>query len=254
MKGTMAVMLVLLAAASLLGGCAGRDLIAARRVVVEPRLDRMLRDPPEVREVAGDLFVSGRLARGLRGDQGGHVIVTVIDPGGTTLHDVQLNYLADVVSAPGTAPPLEGWFRRALTRHGSYGVYSVRFPGVPPDGSLIKVRREPPSSSMGSPTRIELLGFPDCPHTPAMRANLRSALASVDNNLVFVEVNQEALPEDDARRGWPSPTVLVNGRELFDMPASTAASLGCRLYDGGVPSRERIAARLPSALPSTPQE
>jgi hypothetical protein len=92
--------------------------------------------------------------------------------------------------------------------------------------------------------KIELLGFPECPNTPALRDNLNAALASMDAGWTFSDINQEALPEGDLRRGWPSPTILVNGCDLFGMPAPTTPSMGCRMYAGGVPDAQAIAGRL----------
>lgn len=233
-----------LAAATLLGGCAsGNDLIAAGRVTVEPRIDRSLRKPPEVYEDKGDLIVAGRLERGLPLDLGGYIDVTVLAPDGATVYKSQVNYRADTESSVGAPGPRHSSFRRAHTRNGSYGVYSVRFPGLPPDGSVVKVKHELPPHPKDQSMRIELLGFPGCPHTPAMRANLRTAMTSVGLDLTFEEENQEELDSGDARRGWPAPTLLVNGRDLFGMTAP-AGSMGCRVYEGGVPSPERIAERL----------
>ena len=95
--------------------------------------------------------------------------------------------------------------------------------------------------------RIELLGFPSCPNTPAMRANLAAALKSMGTGWSFVEVDQELLPEGDVRRGYPTPTVLVNGRDLYGLPVPGAASMGCRVYPDGVPDAKDIAKRLRGA-------
>jgi len=97
------------------------------------------------------------------------------------------------------------------------------------------------------PPAIELLGFPGCPNTPAMRENLRAALGSIGKGWTFTDTNQEALPEGDARRGYPTPTVLVNGRDLFGLPVPAAPSMGCRLYPGGVPGGDEIASTLKAA-------
>lgn len=94
---------------------------------------------------------------------------------------------------------------------------------------------------------IELLGFPGCPNTPELRDNLKSALASIGKGWTFTDTDQEKLPEHDLRRGWPMPTVLVNGCDLFGMPAPTAPSMGCRMYPGGVPEAKDIAEKLKSA-------
>ena len=96
--------------------------------------------------------------------------------------------------------------------------------------------------------RIELLGFPDCPNTPMLRENLRAALASVEKEWVLIDTDQERLPEGDPRRGWPSPTVLVNGHDLFGMPAPSGTAMGCRMYPGGVPNTAELEHRLRDAL------
>jgi|GEM_PF-1959405 len=88
--------------------------------------------------------------------------------------------------------------------------------------------------------RIELLGFPACPLTPRLRANLSRALGGA----AFTEVDQELLPSGDPRRGWPAPTILVDGRDLFGLHAPASAEMGCRIYEGGVPTADEIAARL----------
>lgn len=133
--------------AMLLGGCANQpDLIAAGRITLEPRIDRALRQPPEVSEDDGDLIIAGRLARGLPRDLGGHVDVLVTAPDGATVFDARLNYQADAVSPAGIPQPLYGSFERVSTRrYGSYLAYVVRFPGLPPDGSVVKVRHDPES-------------------------------------------------------------------------------------------------------------
>jgi hypothetical protein len=99
---------------------------------------------------------------------------------------------------------------------------------------------------------VELLGFPGCPNTPELRESVRAAIASVGGGITFEEVNQEALDESDRRRGWPAPTVLVDGSDLFGMPAPQSPSMGCRVYEGGVPDTAVIAERL-RALHGAPQ-
>ncbi len=140
----------LLAAAVLVGGCAPArtDLITAGRVIAEPRIDRTLRAPPEIYEDRGDLVVSGRLGRGFPYEQGGHVAVTVIDPDRRIVYDAVVNYEADTTASSGTPEPRFGTFRSVRTRrYASYDVYLIRFPGLPPDGSIIQVRHVPSSQN-----------------------------------------------------------------------------------------------------------
>lgn len=121
-----------------------------------------------------------------------------------------------------------------------------RFDAPPTTGDLDEAMVHMGRDVLSSPQamRIELLGFPDCPNTAIIRENLRTALKSIDADLTFRDIDQEALPESDIRRGWPTPTVLVNGRDLFDMPSPNSPTMACRIYPAGVPSAERIAERL----------
>ena len=99
----------------------------------------------------------------------------------------------------------------------------------------------PPHAAQPS---IALLGFSDCPHTPEMRANLTAALESMHTGWTFTEVDQEALAAGDVRRGYPTPTILVDGHDLFGLARPVSSTMSCRVYIGGVPSAEVIAARL----------
>ena len=144
--------IVVLVGICLFGGCASQtDLVASGRVTLEPRIDRALRSPPDVHEDEGDLVVSGRLDRGLPKDLGGHLDVTVVAPDGTTVYDAQVNYRADTASVAGTPQPRHGSSRGARTRYGNYRVYSVRFPGLPPDGSVVRVRHDPDTHPASEP-------------------------------------------------------------------------------------------------------
>ncbi len=96
---------------------------------------------------------------------------------------------------------------------------------------------------------IEILGFDGCPNTPKFRERVtEAAQAFAPIRSIMVEyVDQEALPEDDVRRGYPTPTALVEGQDLFGLPAPTSPAMGCRIYPGGLPTAEQITAKL-SAL------
>ncbi len=92
--------------------------------------------------------------------------------------------------------------------------------------------------------RIEVLGFGGCPNTPTMRDRVVEAVGVLGSGYVLVEVDQESLAADDLRRGYPTPTVLVDGVDLFGLPTPSSPAMGCRVYPGGVPSAEEIGARL----------
>ncbi|MGD9692400.1 MAG: hypothetical protein AB7G17_13265 [Phycisphaerales bacterium] len=148
------VLMSLLAGASLLGGCAsGNDLIAAGRVAVEPHIAQTMRKPPEVYEDKGDLVIAGRLERSLQRDLAGHIDVAVIGPDGAMVYDAKVNYNGVTTYNKEWSGPKHAVFRQVRTRrYGSYWAYSVRFPGLPPEGSVVKVRHEPGPNVSAAPS------------------------------------------------------------------------------------------------------
>lgn len=106
------------------------------------------------------------------------------------------------------------------------------------------MRRIVANESASSP-RIEVLGFGGCPSTTITRANAQEAVKALGLATQVHYVDQEALPPDDPRRGWPAPTILVAGRDLFGLPGpSEDSTLSCRMYPGGAPSVDEIAEAL----------
>ena len=92
--------------------------------------------------------------------------------------------------------------------------------------------------------KVQLLYFQGCPNLDAARAAVRDALAAekLDTPIEEIDVEDPAAPE--AVRGWGSPTILIDGKDVSGHEPS--ASCACRLYAGGAPSvasiRDRIAA------------
>lgn len=86
-----------------------------------------------------------------------------------------------------------------------------------------------------------MLSIPGCPHTDLARRNVDRALAHLRLAAVVRE-RIVASAEDAAQLGMRgSPTILVDGRDLFARPASAVpdddtaaadAGLSCRLYPG----------------------
>lgn len=160
--------------------------------------------------------------------------------------------------APGVtwtqAPPMPTrWLRHFGRRENGRSLYWRDSPDQPPrEGDLFLAIREMADDAMGPPLtktggaamRVEVLGFEGCPNTPAMLERARAAAAAIRPAAKVVYVDQNGLPESDVRRGYPTPTVLADGRDLFGLPVPTGPAMGCRVYPGGVPSAEQIAARL----------
>jgi len=96
---------------------------------------------------------------------------------------------------------------------------------------------------------VELIYDSDCPNAAEARANLASALAATGREPRWTEWDRGA-PESPLRvRGYGSPTILVDGKDV----AGAAAGEGnpaCRLYRNpagliaGAPPAAQIAAAL----------
>jgi hypothetical protein len=58
----------------------------------------------------------------------------------------------------------------------------------------------------------------DCVQTPDMVNNLDDALKSLGwpNDYQFINIG--TLPKDDVRTGYPTPSVLWKGRDIFGLP------------------------------------
>ena len=82
---------------------------------------------------------------------------------------------------------------------------------APPDS-------QPARAVDDSPTTLVLLTRGGCPNTATMRDNLEGALRSLAWPSNYEVVDLDTLPEGDARRGYPTPTLLFGRRDVFDLP------------------------------------
>jgi hypothetical protein len=80
--------------------------------------------------------------------------------------------------------------------------------------------------------KIELLHVPGC-------ANLENARQLLSSTLSELGLDEQIEEEEGS---YPSPTILVDGRDVMGRPEATGAS--CRL---DVPTRERLVGALRSA-------
>jgi hypothetical protein len=94
----------------------------------------------------------------------------------------------------------------------------------------------PMLTSCSSNQKVEYLGFEGCPNTPELRARLVEANPS----LKIVDVDLMSLHKEDPRLGWGAPTILIEGEDLFGMPASKDGNVSCRRWSDGLPTSYEI--------------
>lgn len=134
---------------SLLSGCASNrtDLVKTGYLSLQPTLTASLAHPPEVHEQDGGLVVNGRLDSS-EVSKGGHVDVQVVGPDGAVVYDASVNYRKQQAQMA-TGP--RGQRRGSRSSSDSPATYSVRFPGMPPAGSVVRVKYDPqPHGASGS--------------------------------------------------------------------------------------------------------
>ena len=81
--------------------------------------------------------------------------------------------------------------------------------------------------------KVELLHVPDCPHADGARRLVVECLG---------ELGLEKLTVLDREGDFPSPSILIDGRDVMGAPATNVAA--CRL---DVPTRERVLAAIRQA-------
>lgn len=69
------------------------------------------------------------------------------------------------------------------------------------------------------PTRLhlEFLTREGCKNTPVMLANLKAAIAEEKLSADYTVIQQGTLQQDDPRVGYPIPTILLNGKDIFGL-------------------------------------
>ena len=93
---------------------------------------------------------------------------------------------------------------------------------------------------------IEFLSFAGCPHAPILRQRLDEALQALGVIVTPVPIDLEQLSQaNDRRSGFGSPTILVDGSDLFGMATPSAGTdPACRLYRPALPSLADVIERL----------
>lgn len=85
--------------------------------------------------------------------------------------------------------------------------------------------------------KIEVISFRGCPHAEQARVNVREAISTAGIAVSVVEWDRDEAGAPPYVRGYPSPTVLVDGRDVSG-DAGTSDHASCRT--AGAPSAESI--------------
>lgn len=89
---------------------------------------------------------------------------------------------------------------------------------------------------------VHLLYFEGCPNVGKARENLRAALAQARLPVHWTEIDLHSPESPSGWRGFPSPTVLIDGKDVVSGAESSTAASSCRF--GGAPDAGTIAAKL----------
>lgn len=91
---------------------------------------------------------------------------------------------------------------------------------------------------------LEIQYFRGCPNSLRVLEMLRSFVKEYRGDIVYRErlIETEKSARDFNFRG--SPTILINGRDLEDLPAPDKPGLTCRIYSNGLPTKEQILTKI----------
>jgi hypothetical protein len=97
--------------------------------------------------------------------------------------------------------------------------------------------------------KIEFLSMQNCPNVSPMWESLQTALKELQLNHPIEQLDISALSEkQDKRAGFGSPTILVNGQDLFDSPFPETFNPTCRYYPKGLPNTNDIVTKLKTLI------
>lgn len=91
---------------------------------------------------------------------------------------------------------------------------------------------------------IEIQYFDGCPNAGEMLENARKAFTLLGDLAEYKETLVETLEKAKETGFRGSPTLLVNGIDIENLPANPFPALSCRFYQNGIPSAEMIAQKV----------
>jgi hypothetical protein len=86
--------------------------------------------------------------------------------------------------------------------------------------------------------------FDDCIYADDLINNTNKVIEDLNLN---IEIKEVKINTDESAKKYKfrgSPTLLINGIDLVNMPAPENGSLSCRVYKDGVPSADTIKMRI----------
>ena len=99
---------------------------------------------------------------------------------------------------------------------------------------------------MHHPAKIHFVYFQGCPTAEPARQALNRAIKELHLDCQVIDVDTTGGVSGGELAHYPSPTILVNGRELFGSALGSAAC--CRVYPTGSFEPGVLAAELSAAL------
>jgi hypothetical protein len=91
--------------------------------------------------------------------------------------------------------------------------------------------------------KVQFLSFPDCPNRAVAKSRLTKVLADLRLPVEVEEIDTALPATPEHLKGWPSPTILINGKDIEGLTPGTCES--CRRYaDGQAPSEATLRAAL----------
>jgi hypothetical protein len=102
------------------------------------------------------------------------------------------------------------------------------------------------NQGMPGPIEIHFVYFQGCPIAPEARLALSAAVEKLGLDCRIVDVDTVHAAANDPMAHYPSPTFLVNGRELFGNAQGEASC--CRIYPAGSLEPRALATEIKHAL------
>ena len=98
---------------------------------------------------------------------------------------------------------------------------------------------------------IELQYFEGCPHSQEAIKRVKETIMEFEGSVKYKEVLIETQKDAELYKFRGSPTILINGKEIENMPAPEKPHFACRYYKNGLPTVDKIKSLLMEELEKT---